>query len=67
MPVAPTCWFVVHYRQMAQELTISQVASMGGRARWRGVSKAERSAQMREILRRRYAGRAKREPRPKAT
>ena len=40
---------------MARERTIGEVATMGGKARWRGIPKEERSQRMRELLRIRWA------------
>ena len=39
--------------------TITQVAQMGGKARWRGVSKSERSEAMRKAVKARWAKRSK--------
>ena len=42
---------------MTKPKTITQVASLGGKARWQGVSKAERSEAMRKAVNARWAAR----------
>lgn len=42
---------------MTKPKTITQVAQMGGKARWQGVSASERSEAMRKAVKARWAAR----------
>jgi hypothetical protein len=42
---------------MTKPKTITQVAHLGGKARWQGVSKADRSEAMRRAVNTRWAAR----------
>ena len=39
---------------MAKEMTVRELAELGGKARWKAVPKAERSARMRRLVLRRW-------------